>query len=287
MRIFLSHGKQQVKLVRDFKNRLHKYIPMWLAENDLTWGDTLETALQSAINSDVDYLIIFLDADALKSTWVQKELGWALEREKQLSRTFVLPIVFPDAQEHLPPDLAGRLQLVVNDYHVTELAQKALQQLFHLVINAFEAREKTRAFQPTTSDRLQGDWHECHFIYRDGKAQLVREQWHISGHEVKSTSDAGFAYTGVIGEDKFTLVALLEADEIRELVISRLYEPMSSTNFGLRGMWFAVDENRNIECGPEIVTKAKLDDDAARHELQTRVEMHPDLPLMRLSASES
>jgi hypothetical protein len=53
--------------------------------------------LKSTIQYDVDFLIIFLDANALSSKWVKQELDWALEREIVLSRTFVLPIVLDNS----------------------------------------------------------------------------------------------------------------------------------------------------------------------------------------------
>ena len=285
MKVFLSHRSTREKQVREFKSRLPQFIQTWFAEDALTWGDDFEKSLQSAIQSDVDFLIIFLDADALESEWVQKELDWALAREEELSRTFVLPIVFPDTpRERLPPALAKR-QIVFTDSadDFVELARRVSEELFHRVTENIAALEKTRAFRPTTFDVLQGDWHECHFIYDRGEAQIVRERWQIDGHKVRSsTSDARFKYLGVIGEDDYTLVALFEGVGHREVVICRLYKPMPSPNVTIRGMWFAVDHDKNIACGPEIVTRRELDDDSARQQLQTSVEMHLGLPLMKL-----
>jgi hypothetical protein len=285
MKIFLSHRSEHKQLVREFKSRLPTFIHTWLDEDALTWGEDFGKTLQSAIQSDVDFVIIFLDADALESVWVKKELHWALAREIELSRTFVLPIVLDNTPpERFPPALAKRLQLVVSVSAgdlVTELARRASEQLFHLVTETLAAHEKTRAFRPTTFGVLQGDWHECHFIYRNREAQLVRERWHISQHEVRSTSDSGLRYSGVIGDDDYTVVARFEGVGHREVVICRLYKPMPS-NFTVRGMWFAVDHDHNIACGPEVLTRNKLDDDSARHLLQKSVEMHLELRLMKL-----
>jgi hypothetical protein len=95
MKIFLSHRSEHKQFVREFTSRLPAFVHTWLDEDALTWGDVFENELQSAIQADVDFVIIFLDADALESEWVKKELGWALAREQELSRTFVLPIVLP------------------------------------------------------------------------------------------------------------------------------------------------------------------------------------------------
>jgi hypothetical protein len=267
-------------------SRLPKFIQTWFAEDALTWGGDFEKSLKLAIQSDVDFLIIFLDADALESQWVKKELDWALEREKELSRTFVLPIVFPDTpRERLPPALANR-HFVVTDSadDFVELARRVSEELFHLVTDNIAALEKTRAFRPTTFDVLQGDWHECHFNYVKGGPQLVREQWQIDKHNVGSISDSGLEYRGVIGEDDYTLVALFEGVGHREVVICRFDKPMLSHSVSVRGMWFAVDHDKHIACGPEILTRNKLDDDSAQRQLQTSVEMHSELPLMKLRA---
>jgi hypothetical protein len=86
----------------------------------------------------------------------------------------------------------------------------------------------------------------------------------------------------MIGEDDWTLVALFEGVGHRETVICRLYKPIPFTDFTVRGMWFAVDHDKNIACGPEIVTRDKLDEASAQRQAQTNVKMHPKLPLMKL-----
>jgi hypothetical protein len=289
MRIFLSHRSNHKPLVREFKDQLPAFLRPWLDEETLVWGDAFENELKSSIQSDVDFLIIFLDAAALSSRWVRQELDWALEREPELARTFVLPIVLDDTPpEQFPPALATRLQLRLQDYtsnSVTELARRASEQLFHLVARTLTALEKAKrpgAFRPTNIDFLQGEWHECHFTYRGGRAQLVREQWQIRGYRIQSTTDSGLTYSGVIGEDDWTLVANFEGTGHAETVICRLYKPIPSTDFIIRGMWFAVDHDNNIACGPEVVSRRKLDDASARRVVQSNVERHKLLPLIKL-----
>jgi TIR domain len=296
MTIFLSYSSDNKKLVRDFKSGLPEFIRPWLDKDELTWGDDFKKKLQEAIQSDVTFLIVFIDDGALESEWVKQELFWALAREKELSRTFVLPIVLPGTSlKRLPPALKRRQFIQYSgrarrrstassraEADGTELARLASEQLFHLVTNTLTDLYKKRAFRPTTFPFLQGDWHECHFIYRGGAAQLVREQWHIRKHEVKSKSNSGLKYKGEIGEDDWTLVALLEGVGHREVVISRFYKPMPSPNVTARGMWFAVDHDKNIACGPQIVTRHALDDDSARHLLRTSLKRHSTVPLMNL-----
>jgi hypothetical protein len=93
MRIFLSHRSRDKALVREFRSLLPRFLDTWLDEESLSWGDSFPAELRSSIQSGVDFLIIFLDNDALNSEWVKQELKWAIEREKELKRTFVLPIL--------------------------------------------------------------------------------------------------------------------------------------------------------------------------------------------------
>src|SRR5262245_36729521 len=141
MRIFLSHRSHDKALVREFKALLPSFLDTWLDEESLAWGDSFPTELKSAIQSGVDFLIIFLDDDALGSDWVRQELEWALERERELKRTFVLPILLEDvAPEKLPVGLSGRLHLRLNDFShasVEALAGQATLKLFQLVIQSY------------------------------------------------------------------------------------------------------------------------------------------------------
>jgi DeoR/GlpR family transcriptional regulator of sugar metabolism len=97
MKIFLSHSSRQKPLVREVRGYFPAHIATWLDEEQLLIGDQLETSLQSAIKSDIDYVILFLDDSAAKSAWVKKEVLWALETERMLDRNFLLPVIIDDS----------------------------------------------------------------------------------------------------------------------------------------------------------------------------------------------
>jgi TIR domain-containing protein len=143
MRIFLSHRSRYKPLVREFRAELPRYLDTWLDEDSLLWGDSFPAELRSSIQSGVDFLIIFLDNDALSSEWVKQELKWAIEREKELNRTFVLPILLEEvAPEKLPPGFSERLSLRLSDFEhdsVVSLAKRATLQLFQLVVESFSS----------------------------------------------------------------------------------------------------------------------------------------------------
>ena len=117
MRIFLSHRSQNKPLVREFKDQLPRFLDSWLDEESLSWGNTFPVQLKSSIQSAVDFVIIFLDKASLDSKWVKQELEWALAREKELGRIFVLPILLEDIPSDIVPnELSERLQLRLGDF---------------------------------------------------------------------------------------------------------------------------------------------------------------------------
>jgi TIR domain-containing protein len=141
MKIFLSHRSRDKPLVNDFKQLLPPFLNTWLDDESLAWGISLETELRSTVQSGVDFLVIFLDNDALRSKWVRQELGWAIQRERELKRTFVLPVLLPEAvAEDLPPELSQRVFLRLSDYSrasIESLARKATEKLFQLVVESY------------------------------------------------------------------------------------------------------------------------------------------------------
>lgn len=142
MRIFLSHNSNSKPFIREFRQLLPRFLDTWLDEEHLSWGESFPDQLQYTIQTHVDFLIIFLDKNALISDWVKQELEWALEREKELGRVFVLPVLLEDIMpENLPIYLQDRQQLrLKNDYRhaaVKALAEQTTLELFKLVTKSF------------------------------------------------------------------------------------------------------------------------------------------------------
>jgi hypothetical protein len=143
MKIFLSHFSRDKPLVSKFKERLPKFLRPWLDDEQLQWGGLLETELRSAIQSGMDFLIIFLGSDAMSSTWVKKELAWALQSERETKRRIVLPILLPGTDPAaLPEGLSQRISLRLNDYGdpaIEDLAELATEKLFQLTVENYSA----------------------------------------------------------------------------------------------------------------------------------------------------
>ncbi len=70
-----------------------QHIRPWFDERDLFVGENIGDGIKNVIEKHTDFVIIFVDSDAVASEWVKQELQWALEYEQELGRTFVLPVV--------------------------------------------------------------------------------------------------------------------------------------------------------------------------------------------------
>jgi hypothetical protein len=138
MRIFLSHQNRDKALVREFREFLPRFLDTWLDEDSLPWGVSLPEQLKATVQSSVDFLIVFLDRASLASSWVRQELEWALARERELGRIFVLPILLEEVPaSDLPSGLGERLYLRLADFNrasVEALANRATIELFRLIV---------------------------------------------------------------------------------------------------------------------------------------------------------
>lgn len=136
MKIFLSHASQLKPLVKNVVKYLPANLTLWLDEQNLIWGDNLNIVFEKVIKTEIDYLIIFLNEVAGNSQWVRKELCWALQREKELQRIFVLPVLIRSEDDHVFeffPELHDRKNIQIFDY--TELGMKATAD--QIMLNMF------------------------------------------------------------------------------------------------------------------------------------------------------
>jgi hypothetical protein len=102
MRIFISHSGQEKPLVRELKSSLLPFLSTWIDEDRLFFGCELGDALRNAIYTEVDYFVLLLDQTAVKREWDRKEETWALDREKEIGRPFLLPVLLNDVRQSFP-----------------------------------------------------------------------------------------------------------------------------------------------------------------------------------------
>ncbi len=227
MKIFLSHAGTNKSLVREFRRHLPRFVHVWLDEESLTWGESLPKELKSAIESAVDFLIIFLDRDALASAWVERELEWAIARETEIGRTFVLPIVIGEAKNNLPEGFSDRKYLYLPDQEessVHALAKDASTRLFQLVVKSWSSINLDASSDDASQDGpqgvpdLRGTWALCN-VNEDGElAQLGPIQVTQTGKDVvgrHSHLESGkfFRYSGFISSGQVLLTFEEEGGE--------------------------------------------------------------------------
>lgn len=159
MQIFLSHSSRQKPLVREIKKCLPEYLGAWIDEEKLLIGDNLSASLEATIQSETDYVLLFLDHFAATSTWVAKEVEWTLKAEKSRGRTILLPIVIDDdaIQTIGVPGLDNRKFLRIESFmesSVRSLAAAIASELFALLCRDMELlrRPKPRTASATLEE---------------------------------------------------------------------------------------------------------------------------------------
>ena len=143
MRIFLSHATETKPLVRQITSRLPAHVDLWLDQDELSTGVRFPERIEEAIAEQCDFVLVFVDSWALQSEWVRREVGLALERERDLQRPYLLPILLEPLQPRLHElgALDDRLYLEALDPSETGVAAAAealTAQLFALLSQAIE-----------------------------------------------------------------------------------------------------------------------------------------------------
>ena len=79
--------------MREIRASFPRHLATWLDEDQLPFGYVLTTTIENANQSEVDYVLLFLDTHAARSDWVLTETARALQAEKRLERTITLPVL--------------------------------------------------------------------------------------------------------------------------------------------------------------------------------------------------
>lgn len=122
MKVFLSHASEDKSVVRKIRDCLPRHVRVWLDEDELDLGARFPQMIEKAIHEESDFVLVFLSHHAMQSDWVTREFNWALEREQQLQRIFVLPILLDDVRSKIKQGpLGNRLYLTAFDHSTAGL----------------------------------------------------------------------------------------------------------------------------------------------------------------------
>ncbi len=89
---FISYSSKDQEFVTQLHRDLQsKGVRCWFASEDLRIGDPLRRRIDEAIRL-YDKLLIVLSENSVKSTWVEKEVETAFEKERKQNRVVLFPI---------------------------------------------------------------------------------------------------------------------------------------------------------------------------------------------------
>src|SRR5258708_7087551 len=93
---FISYSNKDRQFVRQLYGDLHdRGIRCWLDSEDLKIGDEIRPRIDEAIRIH-DKLLLVLSEHSVKSTWVEKEVETAFEKERQQNKLVLFPIRLDD-----------------------------------------------------------------------------------------------------------------------------------------------------------------------------------------------
>jgi tetratricopeptide (TPR) repeat protein len=134
MKLFFSHSSKDKPLVREIRKQLPEHIRSWIDEKDLLIGDDVATSIRNTIDTRSDFVVLFLSISSVQSEWVRSEIEWALDRERDLGRSFILPIVLDAHSWDLvqPVSFRSRKYLLCTDFSEAGVARTAKELSNHL-----------------------------------------------------------------------------------------------------------------------------------------------------------
>jgi hypothetical protein len=116
--VFISHSHRDKLIAKRIASDLEKAgHEVWIDDAEIRVGDDFFDKISEAINQ-VDYFLVLLSFESIKSKWVQLELEHALNRENKYSSFSVLPVMIDNTE--LPKSLSHKEYFNLTehtDYH--------------------------------------------------------------------------------------------------------------------------------------------------------------------------
>jgi len=113
MRVFLSYAECDDGLARQVADALRDAgLDVWLAESEIMPGDNWAEKLAEAL-SHSDAMVVLLTHEALQSTWVRREIEYALGSKAYSRRLVPVLVGSPEAlPEESVPWILRRLKMI-------------------------------------------------------------------------------------------------------------------------------------------------------------------------------
>lgn len=166
MRVFISHAWEDKPLALALA-QLPDFVDVWVDVRELLGGQQLDPTIVRAIE-DSHVFIVLVSRTSLAKAWVAKEVEWALAREAQKDRVFVLPVLIEPGIDlstcALPfTPFADRLFIDASDTSEAGLAQSRATiglTLFHWASDWLEQMEPRGDSQHRFAEALEADLTE-------------------------------------------------------------------------------------------------------------------------------
>ena len=134
MKVFISHAYTDASFAKKVANGLEGAgFEVWDATRDVLPGDNWPNKVDQALQES-DAMVVLLTADALRASWVRREIQYALGEQKYYKR--LIPVLVGDPEE-LPkediPWILWRLKMINMDEYteaedgINQIAQTLLE----------------------------------------------------------------------------------------------------------------------------------------------------------------
>lgn len=135
MKIFFSHVSSDKPLIREICQHFPDHLRSWVDEDELLVGEHIGPSIRDAISEASDFVVLIVSTRTVSSEWVRREVKWALQREKRLGRTFLLPVVVDISawKDLVPKSEQARKYLHLRDFDrlsVKGLADQLVSSIF-------------------------------------------------------------------------------------------------------------------------------------------------------------
>jgi TIR domain len=144
MKVLVSYPSSMSWIIHQIFNHLpSEAVEGWIDDQKISFGSSIEEKVTESIEN-ADYIVSFLNEEALNSKWVQKELELAFKREDVLGRRFVLPVLLDFPKDSLPARLQDSRRFLTyqgGDYirSIAAFANELTDELFRLVCERIAA----------------------------------------------------------------------------------------------------------------------------------------------------
>jgi hypothetical protein len=121
--LFLSHSSRDKNFVRELAEDLtFCEVDVWLDEWEISPGDSLHDALESALEKS-RFVAIVLGDNFADSRWARDEMKQAMSRERRSNQTSVLPLLV--GKSEMPAFLEDKVYIDFRKSYFTALARLA------------------------------------------------------------------------------------------------------------------------------------------------------------------